>query len=121
MLVGLDPSPRRRTVGADKSYDRGSFVRYVRQLGWTAHVAPNLHGRRFHSDVDGRTTRHPGYAVSQRKRKQAEEFFGWSKAYGLLRKLRHRGRERVEWIFTFTVAAYGLVRMRSLIQGGVCT
>jgi hypothetical protein len=107
MLTGLDPSPRRRTVGADKGYDRGCFVRDVRQLGFTPHVAPNVPGRRFHSDIDGRTTRHPGYAVSQRKRKQAEEFFGWSKCYGLLRKLHHRGRERVEWMFTFTVAVYG--------------
>lgn len=120
MLTGLDPSPNRRTIGADKGYDRGSFVRDVRQLGFTPHVAPNVHGRRFHSEVDGRTTRHPGYAVSQRKRKQAEEFFGWSKCYGLLRKLRHRGRERVEWMFTFTVAVYGLVRMRNLIAAGVC-
>ena len=120
MLTGLDPSPRRRTIGADKGYDRGSFVQDVRKLGFTPHVCPNLHARRLRSDVDGRTTRHPGYAISQRKRKQAEEFFGWGKTVGLLRKLHQRGRKRVEGVFTFTVAVYGLVRIRSLIEAGVC-
>ena len=62
-----------------------------------------------------RTTRHPGYAISQTKRKRVEEIFGWGKTIGLLDKLRHRGRDRVGWVFTFTAAAYNLVRMRNLI------
>jgi len=111
--------PAAASIGADKGYDRG-FVQDVRKLGLTPHVCPNLQARRLRSDVDGRTTRQPGYAISQRKRKQAEEFFGWGKTVGLLRKLHQRGRKRVEGVFTFTVAVYGLVRIRSLIEAGVC-
>ena len=66
------------------------------------------------SAIDGRTTRHPGYQISQRKRKRIEEIFGWLKSVGLLRKLRHRGSERVNWIFIFATAAYNLVRIRNL-------
>jgi transposase len=120
MLTRLDPKSRRRTLGADKGYDRGTFVKDLRALGFTPHVAPNLHARRFKSDVDGRTTRHPGYEISQRKRKQGEEYFGWGKLYGLLHQLRHRGAATVDWIFTFTAAAYDLVRIRNLIKAGVC-
>ena len=65
--------------------------------------------------IDGRTTRHPGYAVSQRKRKLIEQVFGWMKTVGGLRKLRHRGGELVDWIVTFTAAAYNLVRLRTLL------
>jgi hypothetical protein len=65
--------------------------------------------------IDGRTTRHPGYAVSQRKRKRIEECFGWLKTIALLRKLRHRGVGKIDWIFTFACAAYNLVRMRNLM------
>jgi IS5 family transposase len=68
------------------------------------------------SALDDRTTRHPGYAVSQRVRKRIEEVFGWSKQYGLLRKLRHRGLEKVDWVVTFTFACYNLVRMRGLLS-----
>ncbi len=79
----------------------------------TPHVAQNTTNRR--SAIDGRSTRHPGYAVSQRKRKRVEETFGWMKTVGLVRKLRHRGGPLVEWIFRFTAAAYNLVRMRNLL------
>ena len=65
--------------------------------------------------MDGRTTRHPGYAVSQRKRKLVEEGFGWQKCVGLLRKLHPRGREKVSWVFAFTSAASNLVRLRTLL------
>jgi IS5 family transposase len=121
MLATLPPRERRRTLGADKGYDHNDFVRAVRELKVTPHVVPNVHATRLRSLIDGRTTRHSGYEVSQRKRKQVEEVFGWSKVVGLLRKLRHRGTERVDWIFTFTTAAYNLVRMRTLIQARVCT
>jgi hypothetical protein len=79
----------------------------------TPHVAQNL-GRRGGSAIDGRTTRHPGYAISQRKRKRIEECFGWLKTIALLRKLRHLGVCKVDWIFNFACAAYNLVRMRNL-------
>ena len=71
------------------------------------------------SAIDGRTTRHAGYVVSQRCRKRIEQTFGWGKTVGLLRKLRHRGRETVDWVFTFAMAAYNLVRMGTLIRQGV--
>ena len=84
-----------------------------RNIKATPHVAQN-HKRRGGSAIDGRTTRHPGYAVSQRKRKRIEECFGWLKTIALMRKLRHRGVCKVDWIFTFACAAYNLVRMRNL-------
>ena len=115
MLTCLEPSPYRRTVGADKGYDEDGFIVGVRRLNITPHVAPNLHRRRHRSAVDRRTTRHAGYEISQRKRKLVEEGFGWGKCVGLLRKLHHRGRETVSWIFTFTTAAYNLVRLRTLL------
>ena len=84
-----------------------------RGLNVTPHVAQNNTNRK--SAIDGRTTRHPGYQISQRKRKRIEEIFGWLKSVGLLRKLRHRGTARVNWIFIFATAAYNLVRMRKLV------
>jgi transposase len=104
---------RQGTVGADKAYDTRDFVKAARAAGVTPHVAQNQTNRR--SAIDGRTTRHPGYAISQTKRKRVEEIFGWGKTIGLLDKLRHRGVDRVGWVFTFTAAAYNLVRMRNLI------
>lgn len=114
------PRARRRTLGADKGYDTAPFVTAVRLAGVTPHISPNVHARKRRSAIDGRTTRHPGFTISQRKRKRVEEIFGWGKTTGLLRKLRHRGREAVHWMFTFTNAVYNLVRMRTLIQAGVC-
>jgi transposase len=101
------------TVGGDKGFDTRGFVAECRHLGVTPHVAQNL-GRRGGSAIDGRTTRHPGYGHSQRKRKRIEECFGWLKTIALLRKVRHRGVCKVDWIFTFACAAYNLVRMRNL-------
>ncbi len=121
MLSSLPPTARRRTLGADKGYDRITFVEAVRALGLTPHVAPNDHPRAPPSALDGRTTRHAGFAVSQRHRKRVEEIFGWGKTVGLLRKLRHRGTARVEWVFTFTAAVYNLVRMRTLSPPPACT
>jgi transposase len=105
-------SGRRRTVGADRGYDAQEFVARARHLGVTAHVAQNTTGRR--SAVDGRTTRHPGYAESQRRRKRVEEVFGWMKTIGLMRRPHYRGVERVGWMFILTAAAYNLVRLRNL-------
>ena len=84
----------------------------------TPHVSQNVK-RSGGSAIDGRTTRHEGCQVSQRKRKQIEEVFGWVKTVGNLRKTRHRGLETVAWIFTFTAAAYNLVRMRNLMAPAV--
>ncbi len=115
LLRRLGRGRRRRTVGADKGYDTADFIAGVRALDFTPHVSPNRHRYRRRSTVDGRTTRHQGYAVSQRKRKLVEEGFGWHKSVGLLRKLHHRGRDKVAWIFAFTSAAYNLVRLRTLL------
>ena len=106
------PGQQRVTLGADKNYDTRDFVHELRELRVTPHVAQHTTGRS--SAIDGRTTRHPGYAVSQRKRKCVEEIFGWMKTVGLLRKTRHRGAARVGWMFTFAAAVYNLVRMRTL-------
>jgi transposase len=111
-LVGNLRGRHRITVGADKAYDTQDFVQSLRTLKATPHVAQNCKGRK--SAIDGRTTRHPGYAVSQRLRKLVEEIFGWMKTVGNLRKTRHRGEDRVGFVFTLTSAAYNLVRMRNL-------
>jgi IS5 family transposase len=108
------PSTRRVTVGADKGYDTKDFIAECRHLNVTPHVAQNLK-RSGGSAVDDRTTRHDGYAISQRKRKRIEECFGWLKTIALMRKVRHRGIEKVGWVFTFAAAAYNLVRMRNLL------
>jgi hypothetical protein len=86
----------------------------------TPHVAQNL-GRRGGSAIDNRTTLHEGYALSQKKRKRIEECFGWLKTIALLRKVRHRGTLKVDWIFTFACAAYNLVRRRNLMRSVVPT
>jgi transposase len=106
------PTPARVTLGADKSYDTRDFVDGLRGLVVTPHVAQNTTHRS--STIDQRTTRHPGYLASQRRRKRIEEIFGWLKTVGLLRKTRHRGVARVGWMFTFGLAVYNLVRMRNL-------
>ena len=101
------------TVGGDKGFDTRGFVAECRNLRVTPHVAQN-HARAGGSAIDARTTRHAGYRISQRKRKRIEECFGWLKTVAGLRKVRHRGVCRVDWIFTFACAAYNLVRMRNL-------
>jgi transposase len=114
-LVMLEqiPGGKQVTVGGDKGFDTRDFVAECRHLGVTPHVSQNL-GRRGGSAIDGRTTHHRGYRLSQKKRKRIEECFGWLKTIALLRKVRHRGVRKVDWIFTFACAAYNLVRMRNL-------
>ena len=102
----------RATLGADRGYDTRDFVAALRGRGVTPHVARN--DRRRRSAVDGRTTRHAGYAVSQRRRKRVEEVFGWLKTAGGGRKLRYVGRARNRSWLEFAVAAYNLVRMAKL-------
>jgi hypothetical protein len=106
------PGQQRVTLGADKGYDTHDFIHERRQLQITPHVAQHTAGHS--SAIDGGTTRHPGYAGSQRKRKCLEETFGWMKTVGLLRKVRHRGVARVGWMFTFAAAVYNLVWRRTL-------
>jgi len=107
------PGTQPVTVGGDKGFDTYGFVEECRHLRVVPHVAQNL-GRPGGSAIDGRTTRHSGYACSQKKRKRIEECFGWLKTIALMRKVRHRGVCKVHWIFTLACAAYNLVRMRNL-------
>jgi len=104
----------RVTVGGDKGFDTAEFVAECRHMNVTPHVARNT-ARPGGSAIDARTTRHAGYAVSQKKRKRIEECFGWMKDIALLRKLKHRGLSKVAWIFQFAAAAYNLVRLRKLL------
>ena len=99
----------RVTLGADKGYDQKALVRALREQNVTPHVA-----QKANSAIDRRSTRHPGYLLSQRRRKRVEEIFGWFKTVAGLRKTRHRGAARVGWIFCFAAAPYNLVRMRNL-------
>jgi transposase len=101
------------TLGADKGYDAADFVSELRARGVTPHIAQNDTYRR--SAIDARTTRHEGYKISQRKRKRVEEIFGWEKVVGGMRKVKVRGLKRVGAVFTFALAAFNLVRMRTLI------
>ncbi len=105
------PNKRRVTLGGDKAYDTRDFVQTLRFIEITPHIAGK---NASYSSIDGRTTRHPGYALSQKKRKRVEEIFGWLKTVGLMRKTRHRGLARVGWMFTFATAVYNLVRIRNL-------
>jgi transposase len=105
--------PHAITLGADKAYDAEDFVNELRSMKVTPHVAQNLSGRS--SAIDGRTTRHSGYPVSQRIRKRIEEAFGWVKTVAGQEKTKYRGRERVGWAFTFAVAAYNLIRLPKLM------
>jgi len=113
MLDRLPHRRQRRTLGADKGYDTRDFVKDVRQRNVTPHVAQNENGRR--SAIDGRTTRHSGYKVSQRVRKRVEEIFGWVKTVGGGRKLRYIGAKRNQLWAELTAAAYNLVRMAKLM------
>ena len=109
-LVAGRPAAR-VTIGGDKGYDTRGFVTTLRALRATPHIAQKAKSR----TLDRRTTRHAAYTVSQRVRKRIEEIFGWMKTVGGMRKLKHRGGERVSWQFLFTAAAYNLVRMRTLM------
>ena len=113
MLGELPLTTRRITVAGDKNFDMPAWVAAVRRMGITPHVAQHTTRRR--SAIDGRTTRHAGYAPSQRQRKLIEQAFGWLKTVALFRKLRHRGGRLVDWLFSFGAAAYNLVRWRNLV------
>jgi transposase len=112
----IEDAPRQEsaTLGADKGYDTRAFVAALRGIDVTPHIAQN--NTRQRSAIDGRTTRHPGYALSQIKRKEVEHPFGWLKAVACLRQVKHRGTMLVDWVFTFGMVAYNLVRIRNLTK-----
>jgi IS5 family transposase len=114
MIEPRADGPRPITLGADKAYDSEDFVNELRSMNARPHVAQNTNGRS--SAIDGRTTRHPGYAVSQRIRKRIEEAFGWIKTVAGQERTKFRGRERVGWAFTFAAAAYNLARLPRLLE-----
>jgi predicted component of type VI protein secretion system len=99
-----------KTVGADKNYDTAAFVASSRAAGVTPHVAQNINAHRG-SNIDGRTTRHAGYRLSQVVRKRIEEANGWIKEVGGMAQTKLRGVERVAWMFVFKAAAYNLMRL----------
>ena len=105
---------RRRTIGADKGYDTRDFVAVVRELGVTPHVTQNV-TRRGGSAIDGRTTRHPGYAQSQHARPRIEPAFGWLKTVAWLRKVKLRGLAKIDWLVVFAAAAFNLKRLPKLL------
>ena len=110
-MVADIPGGKRITIGADKGYDYANYVAGLRSLIATPHVTTQkIKG----PAIDGWTTRHAGYAVSQRKRKRVEEIFGWMKTVGWLRKARYKGEEKIDWLFTLSAAAYNMVWMRNL-------
>ena len=113
MIEGFADRPRAVTLRADKGYDAADLVEELRAIDVRPHVARNTSGRR--SAIDRRTTRHPGYAASQRVRKRIEEAFGWIKTVAGLRKTKLRGLPKVDWNFTFAAAAYNPVRAPKLI------
>ena len=115
MVQHVADRPRAITLGADRGYDAADFVEELRTLNVRPHVAQNTSGRR--SAIDGRTTRHPGYAASVRIRKRIEEAFGWIKTVAGMRQTKLRGRDKVDWAFTFMTAAYNLVRLPKLLAG----
>jgi transposase len=112
-LMAEIPRKQRATVGADRAYDTSGLVVAMRQQGVTPHVAQNDTARR--SAIDGRTTRHAGYRVSQIMRKVVEHPFAWIKSVAGLWQVKHRGRAKVDWNVTFAMAAYNLIRMRNLL------
>src|SRR4051812_45823680 len=114
MIVRRSPGARRLTLGADKGYDTKNFVADLRELNIAPHVAQNTTNRA--SAIDGRTTRHPGYAVSQIIRKRIEESFAWTKTIAGLHKTKHRGVGRVAFQFVFAMTAYNLIRMPRLLS-----
>ena len=113
MIVRHSPGSRRLTLGGDKAFDAREFVDHLRHLHVTPHVAQNTSNRA--SAIDGRTTRHDGYALSQKKRKLIEEPFGWAKTIGGLARPMLRGAARLGFKFTLTMAAYDLIRLPKLL------
>ena len=116
-MLGELPDAGKKTVGADKNYDTAAFVAAARDMGVTPHVAQNINAHRG-SNIDGRTIRHEGYRASQIIRKRIEEANGWIKEVAGMAQTKHRGLDRVGWVFTFKAAAYNLIRLPKLLPTG---
>jgi transposase len=118
MIASINGGTRRVTLGADKAYDEANFIAKLRALRVTPHIHKHENDKR-RSNLDERTTRHAGYEISLKQRKRIEHIFGWLKTTALMRKVRHRGRALVEWMFTLAVSGYNLVRLSRLtVQAG---
>ena len=115
MLAVVAKPGKRVTVGADKAYDTQGFIKACRDINVTPHVAQNTR-RNGGSAIDGRTTRHVGYEISQRKRKRIEQCFGWGKLIGPMRQVMVQGLDKVDQLLTLTMTAYNLTRLRNLAQ-----
>lgn len=111
LMASQIPGVKQVTLGGDKNYDTQEMVRDLRDMKVRPHVAQNDTNRR--SAIDKRTTQHPGYAISQKKRKRVEEGFGWMKTIGMLKKVQLRGLEKVSWLFTFVAGVYNLHRLQA--------
>ncbi len=108
------------TLAGDKGFDTADLVAELRERRITPHVAQNQYDTgkaRRRSSIDGRTTRHPGYAIGQRARKRIEEIFGWLKTVAAWRKSRFRGLDRTAHGLHLALAAYNLARMPKLMAG----
>ena len=112
MMASQIAGVKQMALGGDKNYDTQELVRDLREMKVTPHVAQNNTNRR--RAINGRTTQHAGYAISQKKRKRIEESFGWMKTIGMLKKVRLRGLETVSWLFTFVAAVYSPYRLQRL-------
>jgi IS5 family transposase len=115
MVEARADRPVALTLGADKGYDASDFVNELRSMNVRPHVAQNTTRHRGRSAIDARTTRHVGYAASQKARKRIEEAFGWMKTVGGMRRPMLRGVDRVGWAFTLAAAAYNLIRLPKLL------
>lgn len=111
MASGL---PEGSTLGADRGYDTTEHGENLLQIGVKSHVAQNIHARKHSSSIDSRTTRHEGYRISQRKRMRIEEIFGWAKTIGGLRRPMLRGTDKLNWLLTFVMATFNIVRMKNI-------
>lgn len=113
MLAATTGGKRRVTLAADKAYDEAKLLSRLRAIRVTPHVHKNQSEKR-RSNLDGRTRRHPGYAISTQKRRRIEHIFGWLKTTAMMRKVRHRGRALLEWMFTLALTGYSLLRISRL-------
>lgn len=109
----------RKTLGADKHYDNDNFCTALREKKVTPHISMKIHAKKHTSAIDGRTTRHPGYEVSQRKRKRVEEIFGWLKAFSIMRRPHFRGLSKIDSQFKFAVSVYNILRIRNILEASL--
>jgi IS5 family transposase len=113
MITEVKTENQRVTLGADRAYDEAKLIAELREQKVTPHIHQHQSESR-RSNLDGRTTRHPGYEISLKSRKRIERIFGWLKTTGVMRKVRHRGLAVVQWMFTVAVSAYNLLRLSRL-------